>query len=114
VDWEINQIKAMSSKFKRKIEDFVCEKCGTEVKGNGFTNHCPKCLWSKHVDIFPGDRALLRQGSAGQACEGLMKPISASQNRGEWSIIHQCQKCDKEQKNKISKNDDFDEIVKIV
>lgn len=36
--------------FTRVIEDFICENCGTEVKGNGYTNHCPKCLWSKHVD----------------------------------------------------------------
>ncbi len=95
----------MSSKFKRKIENFVCENCGTEVKGDGFTNHCPKCLYSKHVDIFPGDRA--------EVCEGLMKPISADENGGEWSITHQCQKCNKEQKNKIQKGDDFDEVIKI-
>jgi Zn finger protein HypA/HybF involved in hydrogenase expression len=101
------------SKFKKTKEDFVCENCGTEVKGDGFTNHCPKCLYSKHVDIFPGDRALLRQSSAGQACEGMMKPISAEQSGGEWSIIHRCLKCSKEQKNKISKDDNFDEIVKI-
>ena len=42
-----------SLKFKRKKENFVCENCGAEVKGDGFTNHCPKCLYSKHVDIFP-------------------------------------------------------------
>ena len=103
----------MSSKFKRKIENFICKQCGTEVKGDGFTNHCPNCLYSKHVDIFPGDRALLRQGSAGQACEGLMKPISAEESGGGWSIIHICQKCGKSQKNKISKEDDFDKVVEI-
>ena len=95
----------MSSKFKRKIEDFVCENCGMEVKGNGFTNHCPKCLYSRHVDIFPGDRS--------ETCVSLMMPISAKESRGEWSIIHKCQKCGKEQKNKISKEDDFEEVVKI-
>jgi len=95
----------MSSKFKRKIEDFICEKCGAEVKGNGFTNHCPKCLCSKHVDIFPGDRA--------EKCGGLMEPILADESGGEWFIIHKCQKCGKEQRNKISKDDDFDEAVKI-
>lgn len=95
----------MSSKFKKKKEDFVCENCGIEVKGNGFTNHCPKCLYSKHVDVFPGDRS--------ETCSALMMPISASENRGKWSIIHKCLKCGKEQKNKISKQDDFDEIIKI-
>jgi Zn finger protein HypA/HybF involved in hydrogenase expression len=95
----------MSSQFKKKKEDFVCEQCGTEVKGGGFTNHCPKCLYSKHVDIFPGDRL--------ETCGGLMKPISAQESGGEWSIIHQCQKCGKIQKNKISKDDNFDKVVEI-
>ena len=94
-----------SLKFKKKKEDFVCEQCGAEVKGNGFTNHCPKCLYSKHVDIFPGDRL--------ETCGGLMKPISAEESGGEWSLIHKCQKCGKEQKNKTSKEDDFNEVVEI-
>ena len=94
-----------STKFKKKIEDFVCGNCGFEVKGNGFTNHCPKCLYSKHVDIFPGDRA--------EDCGGLMKPIFANESGGEWSIMHECVKCHKQQKNVISPDDDFDEIVKI-
>lgn len=102
-----------STKFKRKIENFICENCGEKVEGDGFTNHCPKCLYSKHVDIFPGDRALLRQGSAGQACGGMMEPIDTEQSRGEWSIIHRCQKCGKVQKNKISASDNFDLLTKI-
>ena len=51
----VNQPK----KFQRKVEDFICEKCGTKNIGNGFTNHCFKCLWSKHVDINPGDVFLM-------------------------------------------------------
>ncbi len=95
----------MSSKFKKKKEDFVCGNCGTEIKGDGFTNHCPKCLYSKHVDIFPGDRA--------ENCGGLMKPISVEESGGEWSLTHKCLKCGKEQKNKTSKEDDFEEVVRI-
>lgn len=92
-------------KFKKKKEDFKCEKCGTEVKGDGFTNHCPKCLFSKHVDIFPGDRK--------EDCDGLMEPIFANESGGEWSIMHKCQKCGKTKSNKISNDDNFDEVVKI-
>jgi len=95
----------MSSKFKKKIEDFVCEKCGAKVKGNGFTNHCPKCLYSKHVDIFPGDRA--------EICGSLMVPTKTGESGGEWFIIHKCERCGKEQKNKTSPDDNFDEIIKI-
>lgn len=94
-----------SLKFKKKKEDFKCENCNFEAKGNGFTNHCPKCLYSKHVDIFPGDRA--------EKCGGLMKPIITGEKRGEWFIIHQCQKCSKEKQNKTSKDDDFEELIKI-
>ena len=41
--------------FTRNIEDFTCEHCGATVKGNGYTNHCPMCLWSKHVDVDQGE-----------------------------------------------------------
>ena len=50
-------------------EPFVCEHCGNEVKPLGYScrNHCPKCLYSKHVDKEPGDRA--------EGCKGMLKPI---------------------------------------
>ncbi len=60
--------------------------CGTSVKGTGYTNHCPNCLWSTHVDINPGDRA--------SGCKGLMKPHSVVYERGDnYTIIHKCLKC---------------------
>lgn len=93
------------TKFKKVLEDFVCEQCGFEIKGNGFTNHCPKCLYSKHVDIFPGDRA--------DGCRGLMEPIGTEESGGEWSLIHKCKRCGKIQKNKTTKDDDFDMVIKI-
>lgn len=95
----------MSSKFKKKKENFVCDNCGKETFGDGFTNHCPVCLFSKHVDIFPGDRA--------ENCDGLMTPIATEESGGEWSIIHKCQKCGTERKNKVAKEDDFEKVIKI-
>jgi len=95
----------MSLKFKKTVEDFVCENCGKNVDGNGYTNHCPHCLWSKHIDIFPGDRA--------EKCGGLMEPIETEENGGEWSVIQKCNKCFKIHKNKISTDDNFDRLVKI-
>lgn len=92
-------------KFQRKIEDFICENCGQCVTGDGYTNHCPKCLWSKHVDINPGDRK--------KECEGMMKPMGTIFKKGENSIIHKCSKCAFERKNKVSDIDDFDTILKI-
>ena len=64
--------------FQKNVEDFVCGNCGGEVVGNGYTNHCPKCLWSKHVDINPGDRA--------EKCGGMMKPISVIKTKGDFSL----------------------------
>lgn len=91
--------------FLRKIEDFKCEHCGYQVTGTGYTNHCPKCLYSKHVDVIPGDRA--------ETCQGLMEPIGIEQNHGEYIIIHQCQRCGIVKKNKADRADDFDQIIKL-
>jgi len=95
----------VSKKFQRNIEDFICEKCGKEVMGNGYTNHCPACLWSKHVDNNPGDRENL--------CGGLMEPMTAYFESGEWIIIQKCQKCGVEKKIKATKEDYLDSILKI-
>ena len=90
-------------KFQRTIEDFLCGHCGADVKGSGYTNHCPKCLWSKHVDINPGDRAA--------ACGGMMRPVSVSESGGEYKILQRCAKCGFERHNKVIKEDDFDAVV---
>ena len=51
-----------------KKEPYICENCGTPVMGGRYNNHCPKCLWSKHVDDkVPGDRA--------STCQQLMQPV---------------------------------------
>lgn len=97
----------MTKNFIRKQEDFVCAVCNTKVKGTGYTNHCPNCLFSLHVDeIIPGDRQ--------SKCRGVMEPIRAEIEGGEYTIIHKCRKCKKTIKNKTSKEDNFDEIIKII
>jgi len=92
-------------KFKRTKEDFTCENCGHKVEGNGYTNHCPVCLYSKHVDINPGDRMA--------DCGGSMKPIDFEMKNGEYVIIHKCQKCKHEKKNRTSKKDDLKILLEI-
>jgi rubrerythrin len=92
-------------KFIKKNEDFICENCGTNVIGNGYTNHCPKCLYSKHVDINPGDRL--------SNCGGIMEPIDIEQKKGEFVILHKCKKCGFERKNRVNENDDYSIILKI-
>src|SRR3989338_8156335 len=51
-----SKIMTTSRRFQRTKEDFTCERCGFFVRGSGYTNHCPQCLWSKHVDVNPGNR----------------------------------------------------------
>ncbi len=84
--------------FIRKTEDFKCKNCGYLVKGNGYTNHCPKCLYSKHVDIDPGDRL--------EKCHGLMKPIGIEKKNGKYKIIQKCLKCGVERRCKMVDDDE--------
>jgi hypothetical protein len=92
--------------FIRKIEDFTCGKCGAMVTGNGYTNHCPKCLWSRHVDKHPGDRAA--------ACQGLMEPIRVSEEGGRRRILHRCLVCRYEKINDAAKGDDFEMMLSVM
>lgn len=91
--------------FIRTKEDFTCEKCGFFVEGSGYTNHCPKCLWSKHVDIDPGDRLA--------TCQGLMEPVGVETRGREHFILHKCIICGHERPNGVAKEDDFGEVVRL-
>lgn len=94
-----------TKKFQRKIEDFICENCGHKTKGNGYTNHCPKCLYSLHVDINPGDREAV--------CHGLMKPISLVKKNKELKILQRCVRCGHERWNRVDKEDDVDVVISL-
>lgn len=91
--------------FTKNKEDFVCEHCGAKVTGNGYTNHCPVCLWSKHVDVMPGDRA--------ESCKGLMQPIEIKSVRDGYIITHKCEKCGAIRHNKASATDNFEALLKL-
>lgn len=95
----------MSLAFQKKIEDFRCEHCGELVSGNGYTNHCPKCLYSRHVDVTPGDRK--------NPCGGLMKPEGLEIKGGEYKILHVCEKCGIRKKNKTNDQDNPAAIVEL-
>ncbi|MGD9143082.1 MAG: RNHCP domain-containing protein [Dehalococcoidia bacterium] len=92
---------------------FTCSHCRCEVlplNNGGYRNHCPYCLYSKHVDIKPGDRK--------SPCGGLMKPIRIQYKSGKQiQIIHRCLRCGIEKVNKIAEDavqpDDIDEIIRL-
>lgn len=95
----------MPKRFTKTKEDFICTHCGEEVVGNGYTNHCPRCLWSKHVDNNPGDRAA--------ECGGMMPPTKVELDHGQWIITHTCQTCGHEKRNKTSPEDNIDTLAKL-
>ncbi len=92
--------------FVRKRENFRCRNCKFEVKGSGYTNHCPNCLWSKHVDVEPGDRAA--------GCGGMMEPARIDLKKGEYVITHRCMKCGHEKKNAAAPDDSREIILKML
>lgn len=93
----------MSTTFKRVVENFTCGHCGFLVTGDGYTSHCPKCLWSKHVDNNPGDRAA--------TCHGLMRPVGVEQGGQEYKLLHRCEKCGIVKRNKVVTEDDFETVL---
>ena len=90
-------------KFQRRIEDFICEKCGTHVSGDGYTDHCPSCLWSKHVDVNPGDRA--------SVCEGAMEPTAVEGTTPNYVILYRCVRCGHTHRVKVHALDSADALI---
>ena len=89
--------------FTKTVENFNCAHCGAAVFGNGYTNHCPHCLWSRHVDNNPGDRAA--------TCGGMMRPISVASDGDRYIITHQCEVCGKIKRQRTCDADDIDAII---
>ena len=93
--------------FNMIDEAFICENCGKEVNKLNYTarDHCPYCLYSKHVDIMPGDRS--------NKCMGLMKPIGIEKFKDSYKIIYKCSKCGEIHKNIMANDDNYDLIIKL-
>ncbi len=95
-------------RFNEIDEEFVCYNCNREVSSLGYTSrdHCPYCLYSKHVDINPGDRS--------SDCKGNLIPTDIEKHKNTYKIIYKCDKCNSIRKNIIAKDDDLNEILKIM
>jgi len=96
-------------------QDFKCRQCGAIVSadralsGVNNRNHCPLCLWSRHVDQdTPGDRKAI--------CKSRMQPLGLTvkhtlkrygmEKAGELMLIHRCTGCGKHSINRIAADDD--------
>ena len=94
-------------KFIMRDENFICENCGMNVEKLNYTarDHCPYCLYSKHLDINPGDRL--------NTCQGLLKPISIEKFKNTYKIIYKCEKCNETHKNIMALDDNYDKIIEL-
>lgn len=92
-------------RFMVRNEEFICENCGKNVIKLEYTSrdHCPYCLYSKHVDINPGDRL--------NECKGLLIPVGIEKFKNSYKIIYKCQKCNSIHKNIMASDDDYEKII---
>jgi RNHCP domain-containing protein len=97
----------------RQFGDFTCRHCQRPVStdparsGVNNRNHCPHCLWSKHVDLHvSGDRLA--------ACKGTMRPVGLTCKQvhkkypgqpGELMLVHQCTDCGALSINRLAADD---------
>ena len=101
--------------------DFRCAHCGYVVSsthwlsGVNNRNHCPYCLWSRHLDMYAaGDRL--------SACKAPMRPLALttkrsrnkySRGRGELMLVHHCMDCGDVSINRIAADDDSGTLLEI-
>ncbi|MBR1377085.1 MAG: RNHCP domain-containing protein [Bacilli bacterium] len=93
--------------FFKNDNEFICEYCEKLVSKLNYTtrDHCPYCLYSKHVDINPGDRA--------NECRGPLKPIGIEKYKNTYKILYKCEKCGQNHKNIMANDDDMNIIIEI-
>lgn len=92
-----------TQKASRRDDGFRCIHCKLNAPalawGTSNRNHCPACLWSRHVDDAIGDRR--------SPCAQAMEPIAvAARADGEWSIVHRCVGCGQLRTNRVAGDDD--------
>jgi len=74
--------------------------------GYSSRNHCPFCLFSKHLDNNPGDRQNM--------CHGLLEPIGIEINSKKgYVIVYRCQKCGEIKRNISARDDNTNLIIKL-
>jgi hypothetical protein len=91
---------------RRSTEEvFKCRHCRRfvtpPISGGHHRNHCPYCLYSRHVDEQ-------RMGDRLSSCGASMQPIGYFQRpNGEYALVHCCDGCELERFNRIAADDDL-------
>lgn len=91
-------------------DHFRCAHCHCDVPadapGTAHRNHCPTCLWSRHLDDSPGDRAA--------ECGSSMEPIAITvRGDGEWVLVHRCSGCGELHLNRTAADDNVLLLVQL-
>jgi DNA-directed RNA polymerase subunit RPC12/RpoP len=94
-------------RFTMINEGFLCAVCGETVSPLSKTarDHCPRCLCSLHLDIYPGDRAA--------DCFGTLRPVGIRTGKKGIQIVYKCEKCGAERVNIAAPDDDYDKIIEL-
>jgi DNA-directed RNA polymerase subunit RPC12/RpoP len=109
----------MKAREKRE-NGFKCSHCSgsvpfSEFIGTEHRNHCPFCLWSKHVDLE-------KSGDRKSKCQAAMSAVGLTfkkegrdkygqARQGEIMIIHRCTRCGKVSINRIAGDDNAQAIL---
>jgi DNA-directed RNA polymerase subunit RPC12/RpoP len=103
-EWSTNSLRRErrgADRGGREPASFRCVRCSADVPasapGTAHRNHCPVCLWSRHVDDEPGDRR--------SDCHASMEPIAITVRGDEWVLIHRCGACGELSSNRIAGDD---------
>jgi hypothetical protein len=107
-DWDEDEppvARGRKPRLADGAESFKCGHCkafvGPTIAGGRHRNHCPLCLYSRHVD----DR---RMGDRASACRALMAPIGFFYRpKGEQVVVHRCLGCGFERHNRVAADDNF-------
>lgn len=120
-----NNRSPQSARYSRIVQldqEFTCVNCGLHVifaphiAGVQNRNHCPYCLWSRHLDWRnAGDRL--------SNCRAAMAPIGlttkhgrnryARERDGELMLIHRCSACAALAINRIAADDSTETLFEV-
>lgn len=122
IDMDRRKEREKRLNLEEKKGGFRCCNCGqwvpfSEFIGTKHRNHCPFCLWSKHVD-------LKKSGDRKAECQARMKPIGLTFKhegidkygkikQGEIMLIHECTNCGKISINRIAGDDNAEMILRV-
>jgi hypothetical protein len=120
--WDENDPEDTHRDGKVYEKGFTCVQCGFSVTTNreqsgvNNRNHCPRCLWSRHVDE-------MKAGDRKSECKSRMQPLGLTlkqspkrynrEAQGELMLIHRCTGCGKLSINRIAADDDAAMIYQV-